>query len=535
MRVNDFSTDLDGRFGVGTQLLRQGDLPSALGLFKRLYAEAEAAGNAALMAACLCEIAWTCFKLGDAIAGLECVLGAKWLWRRLENPQELARALAVEAILFLDLGFADDAYVVAEEATDLARAAGDHAVLAFALNARALTLSVCRESELAMPVLEEATGLADALGHAAAAGFYRMGMGFVCSKLGDEAAKSGRSGEARTWRLAAIEHTLAARVRAEAAEDCWTERVALCNAAEFLAADGRSDEAVSLLRQWNDIPGHISPSLHIHHLYTLGAVLYASGALDEAETVCSEALALAEQNGQVDHQVNAAETLSAIREARGDAAGALAMQKRFHALYVRQSGEASRKRARVEEIRSETRRLRAHAERLAGLALSDPLTSIANRRSFDQILNRLAGSPMALCLLDLDHFKQINDVHSHIVGDAVLQFVARILVDQVGRNGHAARLGGEEFALIFPDAPPATAAAICEGVRVAVCNADWSILAPDLAVSVSIGVAASDGTMPAGALMQIADRRLYEAKSEGRNRVRAHPSGDMDVMTGRVA
>src|SRR5690606_33133098 len=200
-----------------------------------------------------------------------------------------------------------------------------------------------------------------------------------------------------------------------------------------------------------------------------------------------------------------ASKLAEILEALGDSAAALTLHKRFHALYVRQSGETARRRARIEEIRTQTEQLRSRAATLADQALSDPLTGIANRRSFDQILNRLAGTPLAIAIVDLDNFKSANDRFSHIIGDAVLQRVAHTLVAQIGPHGHAARLGGEEFALIFPDASEATAAAFCDGVRTTIAATDWSDLAPDLVVTVSIGLASGDGDTPSGALMQAAD------------------------------
>jgi len=152
-------------------------------------------------------------------------------------------------------------------------------------------------------------------------------------------------------------------------------------------------------------------------------------------------LALAEATGQIDHQVNAAQALSRILEAMGDTAAALSMHRLYHNLFVRQSGEAVRRRARVEEIRTEADRLRARTAELADLALSDPLTGIANRRSFDQILDRLVGNPLSVAIVDLDNFKLVNDRHTHIAGNAVLQRVARIMVDQIATHGHVARLG----------------------------------------------------------------------------------------------
>ncbi|MGV8951869.1 MAG: GGDEF domain-containing protein [Cypionkella sp.] len=156
----------------------------------------------------------------------------------------------------------------------------------------------------------------------------------------------------------------------------------------------------------------------------------------------------------------------------------------------------------------------------------DPLTGIANRRSFDHILTRLEGSPYALAIVDLDFFKAINDRFSHQVGDAVLVRVARIMVDQIGAHGHAIRLGGEEFALVFPDAAIATASVFCEAVRRAIAATEWSDIAEGLRVTVSIGLAAGTGE-----LMGVADRRLYSAKGQGRDRVVAF-DGDALALVG---
>lgn len=506
-------------FSAGTLLLRAGDLDEALIHFKAVYSSAEKSGAADLMAASLCEIAWTCFKMGDPEQGLECAIGSKWLWRRLGNAEEIARALAVEAFLFLDLGFGDEAFDLSGEALELAQSLDAPAILAFALNVRGVVLSVCQESELALSLLEQAVDLAGTGGNTAAAAFYTLNLGFAHSKMAELATKLEEDERLAEQYALAIEQSTAAADLAEAAGDLWTLRVAQCNGAEFLSAVGRNDEAMALLDRWTSVPGEASPSLHAHHLYTLGLVRYAVGQYRQAETACQDALALAESAGQIDHQVNAAQALSRILEARGDSAAALSMHRLYHKLFVRQSGEAVRRRARVEEIRTEADRLRARAAELADQALSDPLTGIANRRSFDQILDRLAGSALSVAIVDLDNFKLVNDRHTHIAGDAVLQRVARIMVDQIATHGHVARLGGEEFALIFPDAPLATAAAFCEGVRVAIGNADWDKIAPDMKVTVSIGVAAGDGMRPTGELMQLADSRLYLAKAGGRDRV----------------
>lgn len=517
-------------FASGTRLLRDGYCEEALLEFQVVYAAAETSDDLRLMASSLCEMAWACYKLGRAEQALECAMGAKWLWQRVGNSGEQARAMAVEAIAFLDLGVSDEAFEAASEAVTLAEVSGDKSILAFAVNAKAIVLTICRQVDLGVELSRQAVRVAADLGNPAAQAYYLANLGFCHAKRAEMAADLGDSNNARGERDLAITFGGEAIDLAESSGDQWTLRVALGNNAEMLSLLGRHDEALALMERSAAVPCEPGVSLRIHQLYSLGEVLRLSGDLTAAREACAQALQLADESGIIDHQVNASGKLSEVLEALGEHAEALRMHKRFHALYVQQSGELAGRRAKVEEIRSETRKLRANVMLLANQALTDPLTGVANRRSFDHILNRLAGTPFAVAILDLDHFKLVNDRFSHIVGDAVLRRLATTLSAQIGTHGHVARLGGEEFALVFPGAPEATAAAFCEGIRVAVQSIGWSDIAPDLAVTVSIGLASGTGDEPAGVLMQIADNRLYAAKAAGRNRVM---SGDPDATGSR--
>jgi len=509
----------DDTFMLGTRLLQTGRCIEAIEAFRTVYGRAEADQNIGLMAACLNEMAWSSYRLGEVESGLEYAMGAKWHWGRVGNTAEKARALAIEAILFLDIGFSDDAYSAADEAVNLALTTQFEAVHAFTLNAKGIVLAVCHEAQLGLELLERALGIAARQRNFAAQAYYLLNVGFCHAKLAEEATTLLEPERARQENRIATEMSALAVDLAESVGDEWTLRTALSNSAELLSQQGRHDLAIELMDRLVDLPELPGIGLRIHSLYTHSDVLLRSGHLDAARVAAAEALALAEGSGLVDHQANAAAKLVEILEAQADTSAAFAMHKRYHNLYVRRAGETARRRARVEEIRSDTDRLRDQASMLAEQVMCDALTGIANRRSFDQILNRLAGSPIAIGMVDVDHFKAVNDRHSHIVGDAVLQRIARIMVDQIGALGHAARLGGEEFALIFPDLADATAAALCEGVRVAVANADWSGIAEGLSVTVSIGLATGKGEVPSGLLLQMADRRLYMAKTTGRDRI----------------
>jgi diguanylate cyclase (GGDEF)-like protein len=154
-------------------------------------------------------------------------------------------------------------------------------------------------------------------------------------------------------------------------------------------------------------------------------------------------------------------------------------------------------------------------------ASTDGLTGVANRRSFDRELDRLVrarraqGTPFALVLVDVDHFKSVNDTLGHQAGDEVLQVVAQVLAAAARPGDIAARYGGEEFALLLPGADAATACLVAERARVGLHD-----VREPVAVSASFGVACApdDGDSPA-ALVEAADNALIYAKRTGRDRV----------------
>lgn len=172
------------------------------------------------------------------------------------------------------------------------------------------------------------------------------------------------------------------------------------------------------------------------------------------------------------------------------------------------------------------------SERAKRLALLDPLTDLPNRRSFDSFLGsniqaaRLSGSSLALALIDIDRFKQVNDSLGHGYGDACLRELASILgADLRQGRDFAARLGGEEFALILPETTAAEAMRLGETLRQAVARA--RVVAGDgrasLPLTISLGIAVWDPRGVAAGesdrLLQLADDCLYEAKRKGRNRL----------------
>lgn len=499
-------------------LMERGDCAGAMSFAKSAYLAAQQQGAPEILARCMSQMAWCCMRLGDIDAGLECAVAARRLWSRLENLPELAHIKAVETFLLLDIGLSDDAFDMASLAVSTAESCNDASALAFALNAKGVALAVCRQVSMAIPLLQRSVEVAEAAGISGLYAFGLLNLGFCHAKLAEEAEAIQDAIAMAHWLDHAIATTAEAISAAEACGDLWILRVALGNCAEYHALRGDVPAAMVHLDRSAALPGEGGASLRIHYLYTLATARLRSGDLAGALEVAQRSLALADETGQIDHQLNAAAQLGRVYEALGQFEAALALQKRFHALYVRQSGETTQRIAKAAELRAETTQLRARASALAAEALLDALTGMPNRRSFERTVEELAGSDYALAIFDLDHFKAVNDQYSHLVGDDVLRRVSRILTAHVSDLGYAARLGGEEFVLILPHHDTQGAVSVVENLRLALHDIDWSDIAPGLRTTASIGLCSTGETRHHDEIMIRADQRLYAAKHAGRNR-----------------
>jgi diguanylate cyclase (GGDEF)-like protein len=172
-----------------------------------------------------------------------------------------------------------------------------------------------------------------------------------------------------------------------------------------------------------------------------------------------------------------------------------------------------------------TETLSARSLKLEYAALTDALTGMQNRRYFDDALKEYLGEfrriqkPVGLMIVDLDHFKQINDTHGHDIGDEVLRAVASCLKDMTRYHDVVARLGGEEFAVVAPNMDADTLVRFAERIRKAM--AGMVIVSGNvrLKVTASVGLAVWDRKESAETLFRRADQQLYQAKKTGRNRV----------------
>ena len=176
------------------------------------------------------------------------------------------------------------------------------------------------------------------------------------------------------------------------------------------------------------------------------------------------------------------------------------------------------------KLGARTAELRAALERIQYLAHHDELTRISNRRHLserlaaEQLNQRQSGQTMSLVLIDIDHFKAVNDRHGHGAGDAVLRHFAATLLSALRSTDFAGRWGGEEFLIVTPQASAETAAALVDRLRESLAATSFDDIVPGLAITFSAGVAECAPGEDLHLAIERADRALYQAKQTGRDR-----------------
>ena len=266
-------------------------------------------------------------------------------------------------------------------------------------------------------------------------------------------------------------------------------------------------------------------------LLTLAEVRRRLGKLDGAQEVLDECVRRCERHGLTSIRVRARREQAELHAACGDFRAAFEEHKRYCAdLQELQSAERDA-RARAVHAMYETTEARKQTRRYRELSLRDPLTGLYNRRYVDEELSLLlrraaeGGETVSLALIDVDHFKRVNDTCSHEVGDRVLRIVAELVqglaVPACCTGSFVARMGGEEFLLVLVGGDAGTVQRHLQSVRRTVSGHPWGELTRGLPVTISIGATSTAGLAEAtpSDLLGRADGYLYRAKRQGRDRV----------------
>ncbi|AZV24507.1 hypothetical protein CT157_00305 [Pseudomonas syringae] len=180
---------------------------------------------------------------------------------------------------------------------------------------------------------------------------------------------------------------------------------------------------------------------------------------------------------------------------------------------------------RVAHMEQEALGYREHLEEQRQKALIDPLTGLPNRAAWTERLEheiaqwQQHGNTLSLAMLDLDHFKRINDNYGHLAGDKVLKIIATVLRKRLRGSDFIARFGGEEFVLLLPATPPAVGAKLLESLRASIEACPFHFKGERVTITVSMGLAAFRPGEHSDLVLKRADQALYRAKNAGRNRV----------------
>jgi diguanylate cyclase (GGDEF)-like protein len=319
-------------------------------------------------------------------------------------------------------------------------------------------------------------------------------------------------------------------------DDIWLHPSYVETCARANLDTGRYAEAVAMLRaclaEWK--PNLAEADALAEVLLTLCEAQRLAGDTDRVQETLDQCRRLCEERGLADVRVRLLQEQAAFHAAQGDYRRAYETHCQFHAEAEELHSHEREARAQIRQAMFETSEARQDAERFWEQARRDALTGLHNRRFVDERLPVLivkatqSGTPLAIALVDLDHFKRINDMLSHEAGDRVLVRIAALL-DQAAEAGDpvsgafAARLGGEEFVLVLPGTTAEAAVARLEELRLAVRGYDWSPVTGDLPVSISAGIAAAGPTSTQASLLDRADQGLYDAKRRGRDLVVAGP------------
>ncbi|GAA2603366.1 GGDEF domain-containing protein [Paractinoplanes durhamensis] len=266
-------------------------------------------------------------------------------------------------------------------------------------------------------------------------------------------------------------------------------------------------------------------------LLTLAEARRRAGRFADAQDALDRAIMECESNGLGRLRARAREEQAALHAAQGDFQRAYEEHLLFHADATALHSTQREARARALQAVFEANEARRASERFREMAHRDALTGLYNRRYVNERLPALLAEaaarrgPISVAIADLDHFKRINDTLSHATGDTVLQHIGKLLQEAATGPAIAARMGGEEFLLIFPGLDSAAARKRCELLRLRIRTHAWQPVTGALPVSTSIGVTTViDGRATVAALLSQADRNLYAAKRAGRDRVVADPA-----------
>ena len=527
------------------QLSCQGQVEAALALAQSAHADALAADDQRLRSSAATHMGWYCFMLGYYEEGILHVLSARDFYGVIGDRPRESWTRAIHAWLLIEIGAPNEALDEAMLALELAEAAAEPRATCFALNVAGVVFWMLGQLDRAVQFSERAVALARVIGDQVDLGRWLINRAGIEAEFWHQAhpASAAEQQAADLHMIRALALANEARQLALAAEDSWSERLALCNLAEYYLCLGQRDNAAAVLASWDGLRGGGGIRSRIYYLFARGKLEIAKEAVAAAIETLGECATLAAETGDLEIGVPCCRYLAEAYATSGQFEAALQWHREFHARYVRKSNETSLIRSRVAAIQYETQQLQARVEtersRADGLeqmnlvlaqeaallmnaSMEDALTGLPNRRGLERALLEVAtkgGHDYAFAMMDIDHFKRVNDTFSHALGDEVLRQVALLLRITTRDTDLLFRYGGEEFVLLMEATDILLAAKICRRISQAIRSWSWAQIHPNLQITLSIGVALAEEARTPVEVMAVADQRLYQAKNAGRDRI----------------
>ena len=530
-----------------------GDYRRAARLLEQLLVD-HAQANPVLHATCLGLLALCQVRLDHGETAIDFATQALAMFEQQSDHASQSQAHCTLVVAFAKVGLYRDALEHAFKAQRSADAAGQTILLCWALNRTGVAYAALKDWPNAIANSERALVLARQLGDLEALfaclnnlGFHHVGNAESVEAVGEVAQARACIARARAPLEEAVQ---VARQSASLHREC----VALSNVCEVMIHQEEFDAAAQLIDQYQQVArahGYESvelmgdfatvnllrrqarhevalarldqmrqhPSMKwdsVSRLRLLKAAYEAHKAISQFE----QALDFLEQHAALDKAM-----LQRIADVQSRVLVGRLRVEQAELAAEQASLEAQRQRMLAAQLTQEQSLLRSQALQWGREAREDALTGLGNRRVVDEVLPGLLQQahdeqlPLSVAMVDLDHFKKVNDSHGHAVGDQVLVVMGQLLRANTRGADVLARVGGEEFMVVLVGTAIDRAQEICERLREAVARHDWSACAPGLRVTISVGLVDRTSEHDSLRLVERADRALYVAKKQGRNRV----------------
>jgi diguanylate cyclase (GGDEF)-like protein len=503
-----------------------GDNAAARSLYEGAVRTASATADAEMLAGALFSRGYLLGLEGEYAAGLTDLRHSQSLYQQIRMPRHALTALNGVAILYNRMGDYAQAKHMYRQALDAQHAAGMVREEAVTWHNLGRAHENLREWEQARRAFAEALQLSQQIGYTRAQAYALRGLGAVAAVNGDPLGALSSLERADALQ----HHTPDARLHALIALTRGTALHALKRLPESIAAL----EDARRVFHTADALGDLATTYR-----ELAAVYAAMGNWRSAYERESDFAQVSEQllNNQLDQRF---ETLKVEFDtaAKEQENAVLTRENEAGRLALAQGRSMRRLQAAVIALTvllavvlaTLVMHQRGHARRMRVLAMTDELTGVPNRRAvltrLGELLAAAAGPPCSVLIMDIDHFKSINDHHGHPAGDEVLKVIAATVRNAVHEPAFFGRLGGEEFLIVLPRTPLPDAQLLAEGFREQIMSIETSSwFAVRRIITASVGLTVSEpGHDTSSSMLRRADAALYVAKRAGRNCVRAEPA-----------